>query len=238
MTGAFTAVSNTIGNLEPDDWVIYEPMNVAYGTSSDNYVWFQFTIYYGYNGVVQWMVYRAPNGGNFQSDIIPISYTPDHSYSFSFTTSGSNTVNFNIVDNTNSASWSNSYNVPGTTLLHYPRGSFSPASCVEGYTTNSELTNVPTFTTTLGTGHSDYYYEPSNPDWAGRIPQGIGTNVVVVNSVWYWAMGPLKYATNYYDSFPINYGYPTDSSNLVNTPDKHSASIWGPNHGDGAIIIV
>ena len=238
MSGTFTAVSNIIGNLESDDWVIYEPMNVAYGTSSSNYVWFQFTIYFGDNGEVQWMVYRAPNGGNFQFDTIPISYTPGHSYSFSFTTSGSNTVTFSIVDNTNSASWSNSYNVPGVTLLYYPNGSFSPASTVEGYTTNSVLTNVPTFTTTIGTGQSDYYYEPSNPDWAGRIPQGIGTNVAIVSSVYYWAMVPLKYATSYYDSDPIGYGSVGSPSDLANTPDKHLASIYGPNRGDGGIIIV
>lgn len=44
MSGEFVAVSNTFGGLQSGDVVMYLPLNVAYGTSTSNCVWFQFDI--------------------------------------------------------------------------------------------------------------------------------------------------------------------------------------------------
>src|SRR5208283_2071111 len=62
MSGAFTAVSNTIGNLVGSDVVFYLPLNVAYGTSPSSFVWFQFAVQFGANGAVNWYLYSFPNG--------------------------------------------------------------------------------------------------------------------------------------------------------------------------------
>jgi hypothetical protein len=242
MSGTFTAVSNTISGLSGNDCIIYEPMNVAYGSSSTSYTWYQFCLYFNSAGDVDWYVYYKPYGGDFSSYDVSnlLTYTPGHTYTFEFVTQGANTVLFHIRDVTSGSQTREQafFNSAGTTLLYIDNGPFSPASCVEGYTSGS-LSNVPSFTTTIGTGQSTYYYKPSDPDSGyARIPQGIGSNVAAVGSNIYWAMVPAKYASSYVDSGPINYGYPSDASNLANTPDTHMASIWGPNYHDGGIIFV
>ena len=131
MSGAFTAVSNTIGNLVGNDVVFYLPLNVAYGTSPSSFVWFQFAVQFGANGAINWYLYSFPNGNinDPTQTTVGISYIIGHSYSFSFTTSGSNTVIFNIQDTTlNSTPWTYPTLVPGVSILYWPNGCFSPAA--------------------------------------------------------------------------------------------------------------
>lgn len=189
MTGQFTAVSNTIGNLVSGDAVLYLPLNVAYGTSSTNCVWFQFDVQLDPGGAVQWFIWdiQGPgtSSGDFHYTPIGIAYTPGHEYDFSLTTSGTNSVTFSIVDTTSSTSWSCSswaWTVPSLNML-YDLSMFSPSSAVEGYTTSSQLTNVPYFPTKVGSGISYFWHSP------GMAPSGIYTDVNVDSSSdYYWYM--------------------------------------------------
>jgi hypothetical protein len=195
MTGRFVAVSNTIGNLAVGDTVLYLPLNVAYGTSSTNCVWFQFDVQLDPNNVASWYIWDI-NGpgtnvnmwpdGDYHYTPIGIVYTPGHEYNFSLLTSGTNTVTFTISDNTAPASWSCStwvWTVPSLSM-RYDTLVFSPASAVEGYTTNSQLTNVPYFQTKVGDGITTFWH--SGPSGA---PSGISSDVNVDSSGhYYWYM--------------------------------------------------
>ncbi len=243
MSGAFTAVSNTIGNLVGNDVVFYLPLNVAYGTSPSSFVWFQFAVQFGANGAINWYLYSFPNGNinDPTQTTVGISYIIGHSYSFSFTTSGSNTVIFNIQDTTlNSTPWTYPTLVPGVSILYWPNGCFSPASAVEGDTTYATLTNVPTFSTTLGTAESTYYYAPSqNINNHETIDQGVGSNVAIVSSVYYWAMVPETYSSSYIGYTPLGTGASiSNPSALSGVPDTQCAGIYAPNSGSGEEIEV
>jgi hypothetical protein len=189
MNGQFVAVSNTIGNLASSDAVLYLPLNVAYGTSRNNCVWFQFDVQFDPNNGVRWFIWdiRGPatNPDDYHYTSIPIPYTPGHVYEFSLITSGTNTVTFNIVDTTTHTSWSFHdwvWTVPSINML-YDQSMFSPASAVEGYTTNNQLTNVPYFQTKVGYGISNFWHSP------GLAPSGIGSDVNNGPSgYYYWYM--------------------------------------------------
>jgi hypothetical protein len=227
MNGTFVAVSNTIGGLNSKngDCVIYEPINVAYGTSSSNCVWFQFVVYFFANGgSPAWSIWDFPPGANGTSNTIPSSaYVPGHTYNFALTESN-NYVTFSIQDVTTSAwFWSWGITVPGGSMLYWtPGGEYSPASCVEGYTTNNQLINVPEFTTTIGYGETTHFYSDSS-----GMPSGIGTQVLGGPTYYSWAMigsratylfsdgfesGSLNswnslYGTFYLNSQTVNSGY-------------------------------
>jgi hypothetical protein len=78
MNGTFVAVANTISGLESSDVVMYLPLNVAYGVSSSNFVWFQFVVYFKAGGITSWRIWAFPNGTNGKDFTISnISYTQD-----------------------------------------------------------------------------------------------------------------------------------------------------------------
>jgi len=152
MNGEFTAVPNSIVGLDPSDLIWYLPINVAYGTSSSNMVWFQFGLAFA-GGTVQMSIWDIlANPTTYKYTLVGIPYIVGDTYEFSLTTSGTNTVTFSITDTTTSASWSLStwhFPIPSTTML-FDWSFFSPSCAIEGYTTNPALTNVPYFPTKVG----------------------------------------------------------------------------------------
>lgn len=219
MSGSFVAADNVIGNLEsgailfpPHLWadsVLYLPLNVVYGTDRYHCVWFQFDIQFNPPGLLwepkyEWYIWDIngpgtnesmyPNG-DYHSTSIGIPYTPGHEYSFSLTTSGTDTVTFNIVDETTKTPWSWSnwvWTVPSLTML-YDTSMFSPASAIEGRTTNNQstdvpLTNVPYFQTSVGNGINSEWHRSLLPTPA-QVPSGIGSDVGSSSpGYYYWYM--------------------------------------------------
>jgi YVTN family beta-propeller protein len=190
MNGTFTAVANTIGGLELEDGVLCLPLNVAYGSSVTDCVWFTFDVEFLYGGYVRMLIWDVRGPGLFESDFhsqkIGIPYTVGHSYDFELVTSGTNTVTFSIKDTTAGISWSTStwqFTVPSLTMM-YSLSMFSPASAIEGYTTNSQLTNVPTFQTTVG--YNIQTHEHSR--FSSTLPLGIGTQVSGGPDNYSWSM--------------------------------------------------
>lgn len=111
-------------------------------------------------------------------------YVPGHRYNFELTTSGTNAVTFSIRDVTSSVSWSWEMAVPGVSIIYWPPpGAYSPASCVEGYTSNSQLTNVPYFQTYIGYGETTHFHTDSS-----GIPSGIGTQILGGPTYYWWYM--------------------------------------------------
>ncbi len=240
MSGSFTAVADSFQGWSSGDAIIYEPMNVAYGTSSSNFNWFQFCIFFNQNGTVNWGVQDTPLGGSSYTWYpAPMSYTVGHSYSFSFTTSGSSTVVFSLTDTTTNNPQTHSFSSPGVTILVNPiynsQESYSPASCVEGWNNANQVTNAPTFTTTIGTGESNYYY------WTfvstGAAINGVTTNVVVSGSNYQWSMTPATFISSLYGNpIPIGQGSVTNANYIIGAPNSQDAVIYGGNPGDGGSI--
>ena len=192
MNGTFTAVANSISGLTSGDIVLYLPLNVAYGTSSDNCVWFQFDVQFSSGGFASWYIWdvlgpASDVSADFHFQVIGISYIVGDGYNFELTTSGTNTVTFSIKDITSGASWSTSswkWTVPSLTMLYDPLV-FSPASAVEGYTTNTQLANFPYFQTYVG------YNLPtvSGPVVYGSgMPSTIGIQVSGGPVYYWWSM--------------------------------------------------
>jgi PKD domain len=196
LSGQFVAVANTIVGLEQGDGILYLPVNVAYGTSASNCVWFQFDVYFDSSGSVSWFIWDVNCPGtdvltDYHYTTIGLSYTPGDHYSFAIVASGSNTVTFSINDTSAGSSWSNSnwlWPISSTTLLA-TEGTFSPASAVEGYTTNSSLTGVPVFETKLGDGIATN----RNYETGTGMPSGIATTRATLSdsSHYLWSMGPV-----------------------------------------------
>jgi hypothetical protein len=66
----------------------------------------------------------------------------------------------------------------------YDTSMFSPASAVEGYTANSQLTNVPYFQTKVGDGITTFWHRA-----VSEAPSGISSDVNVGSSgYYYWYM--------------------------------------------------
>ena len=198
-SGQFDAVANTIQGLQTNDDILYLPLNVAYGTSSSNCVWFQFDVDFSASGQVAWYIWDVncpgtnqnmwPNG-DYHPTTIGLSYVVGDRYSFAITTSGSNTVTFSINDTSNGASWSKSdwvWSVPSTTMLA-TESTFSPSSAVEGYTSGSALTGVPLLFSKMGEGIQSNRSYPSGTG----MPSGISTTRFALDdsSHWMWAMSP------------------------------------------------
>ncbi len=198
MSGEFIAEANTISGLQYglgwNDAVLYLPLNVAYGSSSTNCVWFQFDIQFANPlliGSTWWGIWDIRGPGEDSSDYkyteIGLSYTAGHRYTFNLTASGTNTITFSITDQTTRTSWSKNtwhWTVPNTNLLAN-ESMFSPSSAVEGYTTGISLSGVPFFSTRVGDGiTTDRYYTTGSP------PAGITTDRIALqyNNLWYWTM--------------------------------------------------
>jgi hypothetical protein len=259
MNGSFVAVSNTIGglNAKNGDCIIYEPINVAYGTSGNNTVWFQFCVYFSSNGVVGmniWAIWNI-NGGGYTDDVITnnLGYIVGDTYNFALSTSGSNTVTFTIQDINTGRSWSNSnwgITVPGLNICAWnSQGFYSPASCVEGYTSNSQLINVPNFLSTIGYGETTHFHSDSS-----GMPSGIGTQVLGGPTYYSWSMissratylfsdgfesGTLNSWNSLYGTFSVNSqtvnsGYFSVGSNIVGNNQNLGYHIIGnePNQID------
>jgi YVTN family beta-propeller protein len=188
MNGTFTAAPNNIGGLYSGDAVLYIPLNVAYGNSSTNCVWFQFDVEFdlGYTGWYIWDVLEpASIDSDYHYQDIGISYIVGDVYNFELTTSGNDTVTFSIRDVNSGAYWSTNnwkWIVPSLTML-YDSNVFSPASAVEGYTTNTQLSNVPLFQTYIG-----YNLQTSSHHVDPLTPSGLGTEVSGGPGYYYWSM--------------------------------------------------
>lgn len=236
MNGTFVAVDNTIGGLVSDDRIYYLPLNVAYGTSSSDFVWFQFCIEFDADHNVYWRIYDCVPG-YYPYQVIQLSYIPGHQYDFALTTSDPLTITFSIKDTTTGGApwethtWHNS--IHGLTMI-YNTQYFSPASAIEGRTTNSLLTNVPYLQTHLGYGEVTLWEGVS-----GSIPSGVDTFFWSgpIN-YYYWAMISTNYYTisSVYEYGPYGYGAVANASNIVGTVDGQYADIYGGNPGDGGYI--
>ncbi len=239
MDGSFVAVDNTIEGMNVDDKVMYEPINVAYGASSNNFIWFQFVVYlYADTTNPDWAIWQFPNGdGNAGTYywVTGVSYVAGDTYVFSYTPSGTNDVIFSIHDTKYPSTYfTHDYWVPGTQLL-YNWGAYSPASCVEGYyTTPISLTNVPYFQTSIGYGETAHYHRDS----AG-VPSGIHTGVWSAGSnFYYWSMCGDSNVASIYSYAPIDNGGVSDPPTaLTGNQDNNFVYERGQNIGDGAYII-
>jgi hypothetical protein len=247
MGGTFLAVPNTLYcGLASGDSILYLPLNVIYGTSSTNCVWFQFEIDFSSDGNVYWSIwdikypYSPSDYANEDISYYFESYTPGHTYNFGLYTSGTNTVTFWIYDTTNNMYWEkNSWDwpIPGVTMI-YSAGSgspFSPASAIEGYTTNNQLPNVPYFQTYLEYGENTVwegvYYSP---------PSGIDTFYFPgPTNYYYWAMTSTNdyIISSVYSYATYGHGSVANPNNIVGEPDGQYAEIYGGNPGDGGQIL-
>ena len=239
MSGTFKAVDNTIGGMQAsNDWVLYLPMNVAYGTSSSNFDWFQFGIEFGIDGFAAFSLceYYDAIPGQQQNLPIEMPYTSGDTYTYDFSPSGSNTVTFNIEDDGphNYNPWtSGPLTVPSTQMLHYPSDGFSPCSVVEGYT-ESSLTNIPYVQTTIGYGMTTHYHDNITDS---PLPPGISTGVWSAGSnYYYWSMCGDNNIASITGYNPIGYGSVTYQTNLIGARNGNYAHIYGGNYGDGGYI--
>ena len=235
MDGQFVAVKNTISGMNSGDWVAYEPMNVAYGTSNNNFVWYQFVVYLYANTLnPEWAVWQFPNGDGTQGtySMISLPYIAGDTYNFGYTTSGTNTVTFSIFDTNNPQNpYTKTYSAPGIQLL-YNQGAYSPASCVEGDTSTSQLTNVPYFQTYTGYGETTHYHSNS----AG-VPSGIGTGIWSAGTnYYYWSMLGQNSVSNIISASNIGAGSVSNANNVIGAQNGQYADFWGPNYGDGGSI--
>lgn len=248
MTGEFIAEANTFEGLQSGwdgltpwaDAVLYLPLNVAYGTSSTNCVWFQFDIQFVQPGLswpfpnaIEWYIWDIRGPGTSDSDYkrtsIGIDYVVGHHYWFALIPSGTNTITFYITDETTSASWSKNdwhWTIPSTNMLA-DEYMFSPASCVEGYTTSSTLSGTPFLQTMAGeTITVNRYISTGN-----QIPSGITTDRISIGSynLWYWMMltpgsrpDPKISSVTYPSSIDVGEAATID----VNAINNGGTSVW------------
>jgi YVTN family beta-propeller protein len=238
MNGTFTAVLNNISGLASADAILYLPLNVAYGTSSNNCVWFQFDIQFTSGGSTLWAIWDnlepASNASCYDYQYVGIPYIVGDEYNFELATSGTNTVTFSIKDITSGASWSTSswkWTVPSLTMLYDASWFFSPASAVEGYTTNLQLGNVTYFQTYVGYNLQTHWHR-------GDVysPSGIGTQVSGGPGFYYWSMfspsptvkvsatglsEPWGVALTPDGAYAYVTDYASDSVSVINTATNH-----------------
>ena len=178
-----------------------------------NCVWFKFDVQFNSNGSVEWWIWdvlgQATNSSDYDCQAIGIPYVAADAYSFQLTTSDVSTVTFSIQDTTSGVSWSTSnwqWTVPSLSLL-YDTNCYSPASAVEGYTTNSQLNDVPYFQTYIS-------FPSSTANWnliTGQMPSGISTQTSG-DDMWYM-MG--NYASTTVTLLPANGSTPLSPSNDI-----------------------
>ncbi|MCW4000400.1 MAG: hypothetical protein NWE93_09185 [Candidatus Bathyarchaeota archaeon] len=219
---------------------MYLPLNVAYGTSVNNCVWFQMSVQFNDDDSITWAIFDIRGPGDSPDDFeyynIPIDYVPGHSYSFSIAPNGG-TITFSITDTTTQTPWAIStwhFDIPSLNML-YNTNCFSPASAIEGVTSSGQLTNVPYFETYMGYGQTTFW------EWAsGSRPLGIAARTWPGSTNYYhWEMLRQHYVSNYL-SPPTTWG-----QGAVNNPsglvgdynDRSYVQLWGGNYGDGGLII-
>jgi hypothetical protein len=199
--GEFVAVQNSMVGLQyGSDWhdgIIYLPLNVAFGTADDfiqgTAVWFQFGIEFQPDQQVGWNIWNSIGGWNnewqYSATPITIPYIPGDRYNYEITTSGTNTVEFKIINLDTGALFTNSeweYTVP-TLDMTYDQGAFSPACAIEGYTSSSELGSVPLFQTWIGSQITGHFRRDFPSEDA--IPVGINTFMTNINNdMRFWGM--------------------------------------------------
>jgi hypothetical protein len=241
MNGTFVAVANTINGLASGDYVLYLPLNVAYGTSNTNCVWFRFDLQLNPDGTTSWFIWDVRGPGTSDSDyhytVIGIPYTLGDGYNFALTTSGTNTVTFSIKDTTTGASWSTStwaWTVPSLNL-RYDTSMYSPASVIQGATTNNQLANVPFFQTTVGYGMTTYWFS----GYGSSIPSSLGIFVNAGPSgYYYWAMDSENYVSSINSYGHNGAGSVANPNNLIGIAnDGLYTTLYGGNLGDGGWII-
>jgi hypothetical protein len=240
MNGRFKAVSNTISGLSSGDQIIYLPLNVEYGTSPFDTYWFQFGVWFFSDHSISWGIWVFHNGNHFDDTYIDLTYQEGHVYDFSFSYEYSNhRVIFNIEDTNTSSSWnSDYYSVPSGSHMMYDIICFSPASCVEGYTTSGSLDNVPFFPTTIG--EVTTHYHEWNLLTAPFLPSGISTGVWTCDSShYYWAMCGQVHISNLALGGTGVYGdgRVSNPSAIIGDRDDICATIYGEHAGDGGVII-
>lgn len=199
-TATFTAVSNTIGNWTTNEVIIVLPINIAYGTSSTNCVWFQFSIQFNYQpgpySPVQWNIQNntcpATSDSDYHITNIPLPYVVGHSYVASMSPSSTfpPQATFTITDTTSGSSWPMAYTVPSTSVV-YASSTFSPASAVEGvpYRSSPSYTNVPYFPFTVQHGQTTVNHVTAASS-GFNVPTTINTYKAQtpIQGTWNWAM--------------------------------------------------
>ena len=229
MNGSFTAVSNNIVGLGSGDSILYLPLNVAYGSSNLNCVWFQFDIQFS-SGYTSWFIWdilgpATNTSTDYHRQNIGIAYTPGDTYDFELTTNGTNQLVFSINDTTSGATWSTSnwkWTVPSLNIL-YDASMFSPASAVEGYTTNSQLNRVPDFLTYVGYNLPTDLYGASG----SGMPSGISTKVLGGPGYYRWGMIGSQYQL----ALSTNFGTVSPTNGLYNDGQAVTITATPPTSG-------
>ena len=244
MYGEFTAAPNTIGFAGSSE-IMYLPLNVAYGTSPTNDVWFQFSVAFFPDRSVVMTIWDnlgpATVDSDYNSTDVPtdmVHYHEGDTYSYSLTTSGTNTVTFAITDTTTGDNWSKSnwkWTVPSRTML-YDQSQFSPASAVEGLPASGALTDVPYFQSYVGSNLQTHWKGTNGP-----VPVGIDTQTTA--AYYYWSMICAEQGTaSYYVTSVNSYGgygagYAANPNGIIgNTGDGNCAYFYGGNFGDGGYL--
>jgi len=195
---SFTAVSNTIEGWASNEAILILPINIAYGSSSSNCVWFQFSIQFNSPPYVpvQWNIQNnncpATSPSDYHITNIPVSYVVGHSYVASMSPSSISPpqATFSITDTTSGSTWSMTYAVPSTSIV-YDYSMFSPASAVEGvpYRPSPSYTNVPYFQFTVQHGHTSVaHYTAASTGYS--VPTTVNTRTARTanQGVWHWSM--------------------------------------------------
>jgi hypothetical protein len=195
--GSFTAVGNSITGLSSLDELLILPLNLAYGTSSTNWEWFQFDIDFdggghGWANNIWWGIWNVDSPGSSDSDYHPhtigLPYTIGHAYHYQGSLVSDN-FRFQIWDDTAGTNWYMDFSIPSTNQL-YLGSAFSPASALEGYTTPSTVSNVPYYEFTVGYGMASCTYG----QYGSGLPSGLEIsqqNMGGTPSSWHWEMtGP------------------------------------------------
>ncbi len=206
------------------------PLNVAYGYS-DYFIWIQFVIDFWANHRVSWRLEVWDFPGHSDT-AITLSYQSGHTYEFEVLPTNDTNVRFTIRDTAiPNNPWFLDIWVPST-AMQSEAAAFAPASAIEGYTSHSQLTNVPYFMTYVG------YQLPAHfhlNDGFG-IPSGIGTKVWYAGDHYYWAMLDHSYMTNA-SGFQYGYGWVDNPAGLNGDPNNNWAYMYEPFEGSTGYII-
>lgn len=241
MTASFKAEANTIGGLSSGDVVMYLPINVMYGSSFYDAIWFQFEIAFFSGGATPVMTIWDIKGQDYYSTDVPtntVPYIAGHNYNVGvvpYEEWGTNYVMFYIQDTNTGSYWTKNdwhWPVGGLTII-VDQGYFSPASCVEGYTTNNQLTNVPYLQSYVGeTLQGVNYWE------LGPQPSGFNTATAGGPNYYYWKMDSSQYVASISSTSTYGYGSVDNAWGLTGSgADGNYAWIWGGNYGDGGNIV-
>ena len=242
LAASFNAAPNTFDNLG-SGWVDYEPLNVCYGSSSSDWIWYQLVVTFNGGGVAPFFGLCInpswqPNDYYTYGVYIPGGYVVGDTYLAQFVPfvyNGVNEVMF-WIENVNAQQTWTTYSYddltpPGTTLI-YQFQAYSPASCVETWNmgTGYTVTNCPFMEADI-TSVATYYS-------SGSAPYGIQTTVTSGDGNYYWSMLSQNSfdvsSITYYGTY--GYGSVSNPNNLVGNRDYYYANIGGPNPGDGGYI--